>query len=314
MKIDCLLIILAITISSTGVFAQGQFGTKDPALVNLKGSIYYLENTTEKMPEDIAKHKVEGVLYTKALDIPVREFTEGFPGITNRFEWFGIMYTGTFEIDNPGTYKWTLDSDDGSILWIDGKQVIDNDGVHALNEVEAETALSKGLHTMKLWFFQGPATELGLQLFITPPGGEKKIFNLDDYSAGLTNAAKKVNAVATKEGIKIQLPNSILFDVGKYDLKPEATETIALVSDVIKSYPGSKVRIEGHTDNTGKPDANQKLSEDRAKSVMAALQKQNIPADIQLIPTGYGQTKPTASNDTEDGRAQNRRVEVVIIM
>jgi outer membrane protein OmpA-like peptidoglycan-associated protein len=313
MKIDCPLTILAIIIASN-VFSQGQFGTKDPALVNLKGSIYYLENTTEKMPEDIAKHKVEGVLYTKALDIPVREFTEGFPGITNRFEWFGIMYTGTFEIDNPGTYKWTLDSDDGSILWIDGKQVIDNDGVHALNEVEAETALSKGLHTMKLWFFQGPATELGLQLFITPPGGEKKIFNLDDYSAGLTNAAKKVNAVATKEGIKIQLPNSILFDVGKYDLKPAATETIALVADVIKSYPGSKVRIEGHTDNTGKPDANQKLSEDRAKSVMAALQKQNIPADIQLIPTGYGQTKPTASNDTEDGRAQNRRVEVVIVM
>jgi outer membrane protein OmpA-like peptidoglycan-associated protein len=47
---------------------------------------------------------------------------------------------------------------------------------------------------------------------------------------------------------------------------------------------------------------------------MAALQKQNIPSDIQLIPTGYGQTTPAASNDTEEGRAQNRRVEVVIVM
>ena len=64
---------------------------------------------------------------------------------------------------------------------------------------------------------------------------------------------------------------------------------------------------------TGDATANQKLSEDRAKSVMSALQKQAMPTDIKLQPEGFGQNKPVASNETEEGRAQNRRVEIVIV-
>ena len=313
--ISCLLsIVFCATTFSTSAQKSGNFGSKDPGLVNLKGSIYFLEENTEKMPENLDKMKVEGLLYTPALDIPVREFTEGFPGISKRFEWFGILYTGAFEIKKEGLYTWSTISDDGTILWVDDKIVVDNDGIHGFNEIEGQSQLTKGIHTIKVWFFQGPAVELGLQVFITPPDKEKVIFNMNDYSSGLAIAAKKVNATTTKEGIKIELPNNILFDVGKYDLKPTANETIALVAEMIKSYPGSKVKIEGHTDNTGKPDANQKLSEDRAKSVMSALQKHSIPSNIQLLPTGYGQTRPAATNDTEAGRAQNRRVEILIVM
>ncbi len=316
MKTISIFIVLSMMLFCNRLYAQGQgnFGTKELGLVNLKGSIYFLEENTEKMPDDIASRKVEGVVYTKALDIPVREFTEGFPGITNRFEWFGILYTGTFEIASAGSYNWTIVSDDGTRLWIDDKEIIDNDAIQGFTEKDGESQLSQGVHKIKVWFFQGPANELGVQLFITPPGKEKTIFNLDNYSSKLSTAAKKVNATVTKEGIKIELPNSILFDVGKFDLKAGSAETIALVADVIKSYPGSKVRIDGHTDNTGKPDANQKLSEDRAKSVLAALQKNNIPVDIKLQPIGYGQTKPAATNDTDAGRSQNRRVEIMIVM
>ena len=289
------------------------FGTKDPGLVNLKGTIYMLDEGTDKIPDDIANRKSEGVIYTKSLDIPVREFTEGFPGVTNRYEWFGILYTGMFEISKAGLYGWTTASDDGSILWIDDNLVIDNDGQHGFNSVDGEAQLTPGMHKLKLWYFQGPATEIGLQVFIKPPGEEQKIFNLDDYSSGLSSAAKKINATTTKEGIKIELPNNILFDVGKFDLKPSAAETLRLVADVIKSYPGSTVKIQGHTDATGDANANQKLSEDRAKSVMSALQKLAIPTDIKLQPEGFGQNKPVASNDTEAGRAQNRRVEIVIV-
>lgn len=294
-------------------FPQGNFGTKDPGLVNLKGMIYLLPSGIEKMPEDLAKKKSEGVIYTKSLDIPQRDFTEGFPGVTNRFEWFGIVYTGTFQVTQAGQYKWELLSDDGSALWIDNKLVVDNDGQHGFNGVEGEGQLSAGLHTMKVWYFQGPPTEIGLQLFVTAPGMDKKIFNLDDFSAGLADAAKKVKATTTSEGIKIELPNNILFDVGKFDLKPSANETLLAVAEVIRSYPGSTVKVQGHTDATGNKEANQKLSEDRAKSVMTALQKQNIPGDIKLLPQGFGQNKPVATNDTEEGRALNRRVEIIII-
>ncbi|HYK45790.1 MAG TPA: OmpA family protein [Parafilimonas sp.] len=307
-------IVSMIILNSLSAQNASSFGTKDPGLVNLKGTIYALDENTDKMPGDLDKRKAEGVIYTKSLDIPVRDFTEGFPGVTNRYEWFGIIYTGTFEIPKAGVYTWTTTSDDGSILWIDDKLVIDNDGVHGFNSVDGDVELTAGMHRLKLWYFQGPATEIGLQLFIKPPAEDQKIFNLDDYSSGLSDAAKKVNATTTKEGIKIELPNNILFDVNKFDLKPSAEETIAVVAEIIKSYPGSTVKIQGHTDATGNADANQQLSENRAKSVMSALTKKGIPPDIKLQPEGFGASKPVASNDTEEGRAKNRRVEIMIKM
>ena len=73
------------------------FGTKNPELFSLKGTIYELPEDAQEMPGDFSKLKSIGVIYTDKLDVPIREFTEGFPGVTNRFEWFGIVYTGAFE-------------------------------------------------------------------------------------------------------------------------------------------------------------------------------------------------------------------------
>jgi outer membrane protein OmpA-like peptidoglycan-associated protein len=218
-----------------------------------------------------------------------------------------------FEISETASYTWKLGSDDGSILWIDGKKIIDNDGVHGWSEKDSTATITKGLHTMKVWYFQGPATELGVQLWLTPSGAEEKIFNLDDYSANLSAVLKKVNAEATADGIRITLPDKILFDVGKSDLKTDADATLKTLIEVFNSYPQSKVKIEGHTDATGDATSNLKLSEDRAKSVLAALKKLNAPKTITYTTVGLGSTKPVGSNATDDGRALNRRVEIVIV-
>ena len=195
----CLLLCLSFNAS----FSQKDiFGTVAPELVNLKGSIYFLEPGTRAMPEDIGSRKVEAVVYTKSLDMPVRLFTEGLPGMTKRFEWFGIIYTGAFEITKPGLYKWCIGSDDGSKVWVDDKLIIDNDRLQVYTEDWGRTELPSGRHTIKVWFFQGPANQLALRLFVLPPGGSRKIFNFDDYSAGLAAAAKKLNAVPTKDGLK----------------------------------------------------------------------------------------------------------------
>src|ERR1044071_4334436 len=106
---------------------QATFGSKDPGLFNLKGTIYFLPDDTQGMPENLGSIKAQGVIYTDRLDIPARDFKDGFPGVTSRFEYFGLVYTGQFQIDQPGEYKWRLSSDDGSRLWIDGKEIIDND-------------------------------------------------------------------------------------------------------------------------------------------------------------------------------------------
>jgi outer membrane protein OmpA-like peptidoglycan-associated protein len=290
-----------------------KLGTKQAGLVNLKGAIYNLPNADEISYENINGAKPIGFIYTQMLDYPVRNFEEGFPGVTNRYEWFGIVYTAFFEISNNGEYKWKLISDDGSRLWIDDKEIINNDGIHAASSAEGSSELDKGLHKIKVWFFQGPAMELGLQLFVTPPDSEERIFNLNDYSASLLRSLKTVDAEVTEEGIKIKLPDKILFDVGKSDLKPSANEAINALSDIIKQYPESSIRIEGHTDNVGDEAANQKLSEDRAASVLDQLSKTGMPAMVKFQTIGYGEKKPVASNNTESGRALNRRVEVIIL-
>jgi outer membrane protein OmpA-like peptidoglycan-associated protein len=307
-------LVSAVLLFATTLSAQqgGSLGTKDPGLLSLKGTIYALDEDTEGMPADLAKRKPLGVVYAEKLDVPPRDFTSGFPGVTDRFEWFGVIYTGTFEVTKPGTYRWRLLSDDGSRLWIDGKEVINNDAVQSFTEGLGEVTLANGSHTIRLWYFQGPATELGLQLFVTPPGEKEKIFALKDFSSALLSALNNVAAKATKEGIRMNLDAAVLFDTNKYELKPQARDSIASVAKVIASYPKSAVEISGHTDNVGDDKSNQLLSENRAAAVRDALRKAGVAADVKLVTAGHGESQPVATNDTEKGRAQNRRVEILI--
>ena len=314
MKKITLLVFTLFCIISTSFAGDATFGTKDPGLLNLKGTIYYLSEETAEMPADIDKQTSHGVIYTEKLDIPVREFTEGFPGVTDRFEWFGLIYSGTFEISKAGLYRWRIESDDGSRLWIDNLEIINNDGIHPITSMEAEQELSVGKHTIKVWYFQGPATEVGLQLFITVPGAEtEQIFSLKDFSASTSSALKDVNAQATKEGIRVQLDAQFLFDTNKYELKPTAEKTLKNLAQIISTYPGCLVKIEGHTDDVGSDTDNQKLSENRARSVKDALMKMGTPPNIRFEVIGYGESRPIADNTTEKGRAKNRRVEALII-
>ncbi|MFN8355021.1 MAG: OmpA family protein [Spirosomataceae bacterium] len=290
-------------------------GQKDPLLVSLKGLVFALPDSTTMYVPAIEKQKPIGTIYAQKLDVPDRDFTEGFPGVTDRFEWFGMIYTGVFEIEKAGAYIFTNSSDDGSILWIDGKVVVSNDGVHGSSAVDGEVTLTAGLHQMKVWYFQGPATQIAMQLFVREPGEpeeNRKIFDLNNYSKSLKAAAANNKAIITPEGIKVRFDN-VLFDTGKADLKPEADATLNAIADILKFYPTSTVRIEGHTDIIGDPKANQVLSEDRAKSVMNALKKLNISPEIVFKPKGYGSTRPIVTGNTENGNAQNRRVEVFIL-
>jgi outer membrane protein OmpA-like peptidoglycan-associated protein len=91
---------------------------------------------------------------------------------------------------------------------------------------------------------------------------------------------------------------------------PVRLDLIDEIVRMMKSNPELKLNVEGHTDNVGTAAANKTLSEARAKSVVAALVGQGIAAD-RLSPVGYGQDKPIADNNTEEGKAKNRRVELV---
>jgi outer membrane protein OmpA-like peptidoglycan-associated protein len=103
---------------------------------------------------------------------------------------------------------------------------------------------------------------------------------------------------------------AITFETGKAAIKPESKPVIDQMIDLMKNNPDLKVEIQGHTDNVGQPDANKKLSQDRADAVKKALSDGGIAAD-RMTAAGYGDSKPVADNKTEEGKAQNRRVELV---
>jgi len=103
----------------------------------------------------------------------------------------------------------------------------------------------------------------------------------------------------------------ILFDTGKSDIKPESTPTLKEIAATLKQHPELKIEVQGHTDNVGKPDANLKLSQARADAVKQALTTEYGVNAGQLTAKGYGDTKPATDNKTAEGRANNRRVELV---
>jgi len=114
----------------------------------------------------------------------------------------------------------------------------------------------------------------------------------------------------TARGLIVNL-SDVLFDSGSNTLKPGAREKLSRVSGILVAQQGLQVEVEGHTDNVGTDDYNQKLSERRGESVRAYLVGQGI-SSTTVGSIGLGETKPVATNDTATGRQQNRRVELVV--
>ena len=111
-------------------------------------------------------------------------------------------------------------------------------------------------------------------------------------------------------GLIVSMPD-VLFDFNKYTLKSEARERLAKVSGILMAYPGLNVKVEGHTDNIGSQEYNQKLSDQRAETVRGFMVSQGVSPEI-ITAQGFGMNQPVAPNDTSAGRSKNRRVELVV--
>jgi outer membrane protein OmpA-like peptidoglycan-associated protein len=125
---------------------------------------------------------------------------------------------------------------------------------------------------------------------------------------------QQLNAVLetkdTDRGLVVTMAD-VLFDSGKYTLRPAAREKLAKLSGIVLGHPGLRLAAEGHTDSTGTSEFNQKLSVKRAEAVAEYLSSQGVPRD-SLSASGFGDTKPIAENNTSAGRQQNRRVELIV--
>ena len=114
----------------------------------------------------------------------------------------------------------------------------------------------------------------------------------------------------TARGLIVNM-SDVLFDFGKYTLKPGAREKLAKIAGIIISHPGLRLEVEGYTDSVGSDEFNQRLSEQRADAVREYLVSQSVTPD-SITARGFGKANPVATNDTASGRQQNRRVQLVV--
>jgi outer membrane protein OmpA-like peptidoglycan-associated protein len=135
-----------------------------------------------------------------------------------------------------------------------------------------------------------------------------------DKAALRTRLSEQLNSILqtrdSARGLIVSM-SDVLFDTGKYSLKPGAREKLAKVAGILLAYPGLNIEVDGYTDNVGGDEMNQQLSENRARSVRDYLVQQGV-ATNSVSAKGFGNTLPVATNDNAAGRQQNRRVELVV--
>ena len=156
------------------------FGTTVVDSSGLQGRVYQLKLGTRTLP-NFERMRPVGSVYTISLNVWPQNFDEGFPSITDRFEWFAIEYTGRLWIENAGRYRFSLLADDGAKLCLNNKVVIDNDGTHRATAVSGGATLTRGVHEIKVEYFQGPRFTVALVLVVSPPGEPWRLFNMNEF-------------------------------------------------------------------------------------------------------------------------------------
>lgn len=135
---------------------------------------------------------------------------------------------------------------------------------------------------------------------------------MDRQAAALVQKLGGTGITMNRQGddILLQMPD-VTFDTGRATIKAEYREVLDDMALILNEYGDTSVSVVGHADSTGTPGANQRLSESRARAVVAYLVRKDVDS-ARLTATGEGETRPVASNETPEGRSQNRRVEIVI--
>jgi outer membrane protein OmpA-like peptidoglycan-associated protein len=139
-------------------------------------------------------------------------------------------------------------------------------------------------------------------------------YYMDRQEAELRKRLEGTGVSVTRVGnnIVLNMPGNITFQVDRAEIRPQFFEVLSSVALVLQEYEKTLVEVSGHTDSTGSEAHNQALSERRAQAVATYVQAQGIPP-VRFLVVGFGESRPIADNATEQGRAQNRRVEITLI-
>ena len=156
-------------------------------------------------------------------------------------------------------------------------------------------------------------TALGAIIGAAVGGGAGAVIGhkMDKQAEEIKKEVPSAKVERVGEGIVVEFSNNILFGFDSYALSSNANGTLTDLTTILNKYPDTNIEVQGHTDSLGSDSYNQTLSEKRAGAVADYLTSHNI-ASSRITTKGFGETAPKYSNSTEDGRAQNRRVEFLI--
>ncbi len=156
-------------------------------------------------------------------------------------------------------------------------------------------------------------TALGALIGATVGGATGVIIGrkMDKQAEELKNSIPDAKVYRVGEGIIVEFNSKILFGIDKSDLNDNAKDNLGKLVSVLNKYPETNIEVQGHTDNAGTDQYNMSLSKRRASSVASWLKNSGV-AGRRISTKGYGESAPNYTNETEDGRAQNRRVEFLI--
>lgn len=256
-----------------------------------KGKVYKYPNKMKyiKFEEDYKNlYPLLNELVWDSIHVTQRDTDEGFPDV-NRKGAFGIMFTSVLEIKETSMYRFAVTSDDGSILWIDDQKVIDNDFSNGMHMKDDTIALRPGNYNIKLWYYQAYPTMFGIIYESEPVEGEVT-FQMDT----------------------ILLDQDLLFHIGQSDVLTESGYLLDTLGQKLIDYKQVNVHIIGHTDNIGDTESNLSLSQRRADSIRDYLLSHIDHNGVKYITRGLGESSPLHNNSTAEGRAKNRRVEILI--
>jgi len=281
------------------------FGKNKEQTFNFTGEIFYLPQDTKRLP-NFEKLTPVGKIYTQKINIKDQSFKKGFPGVTDRFEYFAIDYKGRFYIKDTCSYCFMLGSDDGSKLFIDDSLLINNDFVHGFVYKSGCRFLQKGMHKIEVQYFQGPRYNVALILrFRKKEDKAAQIFDLTEFYP--------ITIKESGDSIHIEIGDEILFDYNSYELSEEAKQALGEIKRVL--FENSKLKsivIEGYTDDIGSDVYNLKLSKNRADEVKDLFISLGVNSET-IVTRGYGKANPKFPNIDEANRKKNRRIEMLIL-
>ncbi len=282
----------------------------DPTFETFKGTAYEIpkkEGFGLKYHPKFEKYPVINTFEWDEINIPETDDSILFPDVNKRYG-FALILTSMVNISTEGWYKFSLNSDDGSLLWLDEKLLVNNDGTHQMQFQEDSIALAPGNYPIKIWYFQGFPDRYGFQL----NSSFHRKLNPTESITPLEKKSKK------EKNIKLVISNQVLnFDHNSYRLDAKAKlflddfckKTLSKVDlEKIKM-----IKIAGHTDNSGSANYNAQLSLQRAESLANELKKRILSENIKYELNGLGESQPIASNNTQEGKLENRRVILEII-